>query len=273
MVIYKTTNLINSKYYIGKDEKNNPDYLGSGLLLNRAIKKHGRENFKKEILETCTNRTELNEKEIYWIEKPKAIENGYNIALGGAGGDTYTNNPNLEIIIEKLSGKNNHFYGKKHKDESKVKIGDSKLGKQSWNSGKTGVYSEETKIKMSKARLAMTGESSSNFINIDKTELIDILLIKSQKDTAKYFDVSLSCIQRKLKDFKIDYDEIKKQRVQKVIVSAHYYEISDELFDEILRKRETNKQSFKELSIEFKIGINKLRQEFIKRNVSIIKIK
>jgi len=245
MVIYKTTNLINSKYYIGKDEKNNPDYLGSGLLLNRAIKKHGRENFKKEILETCTNRTELNEKEIYWIEKLKAI----------------------------VSGKNNHFYGKKHKDESKVKIGDSKLGKQSWNSGKTGVYSEETKIKMSKARLAMTGESSSNFINIDKTELIDILLIKSQKDTAKYFDVSLSCIQRKLKDFKIDYDEIKKQRVQKVIVSAHYYEISDELFDEILRKRETNKQSFKELSIEFKIGINKLRQEFIKRNVSIIKIK
>ena len=41
MVIYKTTNLLNGKYYIGKDEKNNSDYLGSGKILKLAINKNG----------------------------------------------------------------------------------------------------------------------------------------------------------------------------------------------------------------------------------------
>ena len=52
-VIYKTTNLINKKIYVGKDEFNNPDYYGSGKLLHQAITKYGKENFIKDIIETC----------------------------------------------------------------------------------------------------------------------------------------------------------------------------------------------------------------------------
>jgi len=47
-IIYKTTNKINNKFYVGYDTKNNPKYLGSGLLLKRAIEKYGQENFKKK---------------------------------------------------------------------------------------------------------------------------------------------------------------------------------------------------------------------------------
>jgi hypothetical protein len=65
MIIYKTTNLINGKIYIGKDSKNNSKYLGSGLLLKRAILKYGKENFKKEILEECSSIEELNQREIF----------------------------------------------------------------------------------------------------------------------------------------------------------------------------------------------------------------
>jgi hypothetical protein len=46
MIVYKTINLIDGKIYIGQDLNNNPDYLGSGIYLKRAIKKHGRNNFK-----------------------------------------------------------------------------------------------------------------------------------------------------------------------------------------------------------------------------------
>jgi group I intron endonuclease len=204
MIIYKTTNLVNGKYYVGKDEKNNPEYLGSGLLLNKAIKKYGIENFKKEILESCVTRKELNEREIHWIKELEAIEKGYNIALGGSGGDTYTNNPKLPKIIEKLSGENNHFYGKKHSNGSKDKIGESKLGKPSWNSGKVNVYSKKTKEKMSKAREAYTKENHPRFIEINKDVLVKILNeTNSLRKTAEALNVSVGCIRGKIKLFNI----------------------------------------------------------------------
>ena len=43
MIIYKTTNLITGKFYIGKDKYNNEDYIGSGKILKNAIYKYGRE--------------------------------------------------------------------------------------------------------------------------------------------------------------------------------------------------------------------------------------
>lgn len=65
MVVYKTTNLINGKIYVGKDESMKPHYIGSGYILKKAIKKYGKENFKKDILESCSSREELGEKERY----------------------------------------------------------------------------------------------------------------------------------------------------------------------------------------------------------------
>ena len=67
MVIYKTTNLVNGKQYIGKDVGNKPTYLGSGLILKKAIQKYGKESFKKEILEVCSSPDELIEREEYWL--------------------------------------------------------------------------------------------------------------------------------------------------------------------------------------------------------------
>lgn len=88
MIIYKTTNLLNGKFYVGKDKHNNPQYLGSGLKLVNAIKKYGRSNFRKEILEHCYDEEELCVKELQWTQKLNAVELGYNLAEGGAGGNT-----------------------------------------------------------------------------------------------------------------------------------------------------------------------------------------
>ena len=100
MVIYKTTNLINGKIYIGKNKSNTNWYLGSGKLLLYAIKKYGKENFKKEIIEECQSLEHMREREIYWIDKFDARNRniGYNIQIGGDGGDNYSNMSNEQLL-------------------------------------------------------------------------------------------------------------------------------------------------------------------------------
>ena len=203
MVIYKTTNLVNGKIYIGQDSKNNADYLGSGLILSRAINKYGIENFKKTVIETCDTKKELNECEIYWIDKLSATTIGYNIALGGSDGDTYTMNPNLPDIINKLSGENNHFYGKTHTEKSRRKMSESQIGREPWNKYKTNVYSDETITKMSETRSKLTGDTSSSYIHIDKNILESKLKDKTIKEVAEDFQVSISCIRRKISDYNL----------------------------------------------------------------------
>jgi len=88
-IIYKTTNIINNNYYIGMHQTPNKDdgYLGSGLLLKRAIKKHGRENFKKEILFELKNKQQMVDKEKELVTNKETNDpNCYNIKLGGEGG-------------------------------------------------------------------------------------------------------------------------------------------------------------------------------------------
>ena len=98
MIIYKTTNLVNGRFYVGKDKYNNPNYMGSGKLLKQSILKYGIENFKKEILEIC-NESNIDNREIHWINKSRNSD-CYNIANGGEGGDTFTHNPNRELTRE-----------------------------------------------------------------------------------------------------------------------------------------------------------------------------
>lgn len=88
--IYQTTNKLNGKRYIGLCTHENPiiledkkQYLGSGTMIKNAIKRYGRTNFTREILEICFSKEELNAAEIMWIEKLKPE---YNITPGGAGG-------------------------------------------------------------------------------------------------------------------------------------------------------------------------------------------
>jgi group I intron endonuclease len=103
MIIYKTTNLVNGKIYIGKDKHNNEKYLGSGKILKQAINKYGRENFVKEVIEVCEDEKIWLEREIHWISYFNSIKEGYNIALGGNGGDTISNNPNKDKIRKRHS--------------------------------------------------------------------------------------------------------------------------------------------------------------------------
>lgn len=87
--IYKTTNLINGRIYIGqKSGTFSPSYLGSGWILIKALHKYGKNNFKIEVIAYATSKKMLNSLEIKYISKYRQIfgrEFLYNITDGGEG--------------------------------------------------------------------------------------------------------------------------------------------------------------------------------------------
>ena len=96
--VYKITNLVNGKVYIGKHQTKYLDdnYMGSGKLIKAAIKKYGLENFKKEILHVFETEDEMNKKEAELVTE-EFIASGisYNLCSGGNGGFGYINTNGL----------------------------------------------------------------------------------------------------------------------------------------------------------------------------------
>lgn len=93
--VYKITNKLNNKEYVGKHITSNVDdeYMGSGKLLKAAINKYGLENFTKETLFVFDSEEEMNRKEAELVtEEYCSRSDTYNICPGGQGGWGYINN-------------------------------------------------------------------------------------------------------------------------------------------------------------------------------------
>ena len=88
-LIYKITNLLNNKIYIGlnKTYDINDDYMGSGKNIKKEIELFGIENFKKEILFDFDNKDDMIKKEAELVnEEFLKRDDVYNIVLGGNAG-------------------------------------------------------------------------------------------------------------------------------------------------------------------------------------------
>lgn len=156
MEIYKITNLVNGKIYIGKDTTNDSNYFGSGKLIKLSIQKYGKENFTKEILEECYDYNTLSIREKFWIEHYNSsdLTKGYNISPGGNGGDTMSNNPNLDTIKRKISEKMKvRVFSEKHKENLSKNHHSTKIKKGKTYEELYGVeFAEQYKEKLKKAR-------------------------------------------------------------------------------------------------------------------------
>ena len=148
--IYKTTNLINGKIYIGKHQTSNlnDSYLGSGKGIKNAVKKYGRENFRKDILFVFESEKEMNAKEKELITEEFVSRNDtYNAGVGGEGGP--------------------HFRGKTHKPDSinKMRITRGKVShsvdtrKKISASNKNRIVSDNTRLKLSIKALVRNGKT------------------------------------------------------------------------------------------------------------------
>lgn len=169
MIIYKATNLVNGKVYIGQTvktlEKRKRKHINDAVsnrsknVFHKALRKYGEDNFTWEVIDSAESETELSEKEIYWISFYHSYiyvdnSNGYNMTIGGEGAN-----------------------GFKHSDETKKKMGDL----QKLNGTKRGENSPIAKLteddvlrikELIKARVPFI-EIANNF-NISKDAIISI---------------------------------------------------------------------------------------------------
>lgn len=161
--IYKITNLINGKIYVGQSNNIERRFAQhkspyeqerfSDKPLYKAFKKYGIENFTFEIIEECII-DELDIKEIYWIKELNSLvhQNGYNITAGGNGnvGESHPKHKlTTEDIIDIRTRYNNRERCKEVEELYKDKIGHSGFSKiwkgETWKNIMPKVYTDENK--------------------------------------------------------------------------------------------------------------------------------
>lgn len=157
-IIYKATNLVNGKAYIGQtirsiDERarqhiNDAKAMKENFAFHSAIRKYGENNFRWEVIDTADTPDELNTKEVFWIKYFDSYikgesRNGYNMTVGG----------------DSLRGEDNPFYGKNHSDESRERISQSKKGQGVGNQRAKGKHTGKDNVMYNPiVQLTLNGE-------------------------------------------------------------------------------------------------------------------
>jgi len=188
-IIYKTTNLLNGRYYIGMHVTTNIDdgYLGSGRRIKAEIKKHGRKNFTRVVLEELPSKAELIRCEAELVtDELRADPLCLNLKNGGEGGWDHLNDRSLHHKERRTKGtvnsnkspnrnwkeqsakaiqtkRHNGFkptwtffdgmLGKKHSEESKRLMSVSQTGSRNGSYGTCWVKKDGSSLKINKQEL------------------------------------------------------------------------------------------------------------------------
>lgn len=196
--VYKITNKVNNKIYIGiTNQGAGVRYLhhlyearsGSPFPIHNAIRKYGKNNFTLEIVELCETSEILKEREKYWIAFYNSTDRsiGYNMTEGGDG-----------------------TFGRKHSEETKEKIRQKALGRK---------ISEETRKKMSNSHKVNYSDSQRKAVAESNARRAKPVLVydldmnllkefKSLKETASEMKIHTTTIRKSIRGGKIGFNYI-----------------------------------------------------------------
>jgi hypothetical protein len=161
--VYKITNLVNNRFYIGVHKTTNPfdAYLGSGKMIRRAINKYGKSNFKKDILHIFDNSLDAFQMEANLVETFRDNPLSYNIAPGGMGGM-------MQVLL--ADGKNVCISEQRRRDPtlSSRAIEKAKKVKRELEKDKNSEWYRSMVQNISKAR--KNSKFPSNFIYLNRDQ-------------------------------------------------------------------------------------------------------
>ena len=250
--IYKITNTINNKLYIGQTRKTIEERFQMHIrkakqhanrYLYDAMNKYGYDNFVPSEIEECDDSL-LDEREIYWIAYYNTANKqyGYNMTIGGGGGDTWTNNNHKEETSRKIS---EHNKGKHNNPEviqnwieaarkaNIIEINSIELKQdiqnfmsvedicRKYNISRRTFYNKckeffnATPTEIRGDRLT---HSNTMKINLDKEQLHQLLLQeKSLEEMANFFNVSKETVRKNIiqcygKNLKDVRKDVKQQK-------------------------------------------------------------
>ena len=167
--VYLIENLTNGKKYIGQTVNfesrkrcHKCNYIKKNYYIYLAMRKYGYENFEYTILmkDQTINYDKLDFWECYFIELFDTLnrEKGYNLESGGNKNKNL--NPETKAKLKIAQNKNKHFLGKKHTEEAKKKIGDSKRGTNNHFYGKKYTIEMKTELGLGTGKLYKEGLSN-----------------------------------------------------------------------------------------------------------------
>lgn len=130
--IYITTNMCDGKKYLGQKKFDDKweNYLGSGKVFKKAIKKYGKDNFIRNIVDIAYSAEELNQKEYQYSILLNVVESNdfYNLVYGGGATPGYKfSEEQKHRISEAMCGEKHHNYGKHLSNETKRKISEKAM--------------------------------------------------------------------------------------------------------------------------------------------------
>lgn len=191
MIIYKITNRINGKVYIGQTigsiVRRWREHCSKGSccpFISRAIQKYGKENFTIEQIDVASDRQELDKKEVYWIAYyDSLVPNGYNLTSGGE-----TNKNISEDVKRKISeahrGEKNPMFGKRISEEHRRKISEANKGIE---------WSKERRLKITGSK----HPKARKVLCVETGEIFECINSASASKNLNYRNISNVCIGRR----------------------------------------------------------------------------
>ena len=216
--VYKITNKVNNKIYIGiTNQGSGTRYrhhwyearTGEPSPIHRAMAKYGEDNFTLEIIDFADSYNELKEKEKYYIKLYNSTDRtiGYNLTEGGDG-----------------------TFGRKHSEETKEKIRQKAIGR-TWSEERKRAASESKKGKTSEKRHAHITEIQEKCkqpIAMLDADLNVLGVFKSKTECANYFKCSITAIRTYTESPELKFWVAKQVYLQKITVEEYnnFYNIN-----------------------------------------------